>query len=127
MNRVIVGIGSNILPEHHVPAARQRIESKHHVLAVSSFLRTEPIGFSDQDDFVNGVILLETEMDCDELGQWLKGVEKELGRVRGRNRYGPRTIDLDILVFNGRIVDPDVQTRAFLMACIREVEPDFFN
>jgi len=124
MNRVVVGVGSNIDPEKNIEEARKRIEKRHRVVAESRFIRTKPVGYSEQPDFVNGVIRIETEMEYGELNEWLGGVESDLGRVRGGNRYGPRTMDLDVVVWNGEIVDKDVCERGFLRNCILEVWPD---
>jgi len=124
MNRVVVGIGSNIDPALNITKAKQKLGRKHRVIATSSFIETKPIGYLDQSHFVNGAILIDTEMGYEELRDWLRGLEKALGRIRGENKYGPRTIDLDIVVWNGKVVDEDVYERGFLIDSILEVCPD---
>lgn len=121
MNRAVIGIGSNIKPEENVAKAREIIAQNHQVLAVSRFIETKPIGYTDQPNFVNGAMLIETVMNRMELKQWLHEVEIQLGRVRTENKYGPRTIDLDIVVWNGEIVDQDVHERDFLRDAVVEV------
>ena len=123
MNRVVIGVGSNIDPDQNIPRAIDRIRRRHHLLAQSRFVETEPIGPSDQPNFLNGALLVETEMGRDELTGWLKQVEEELGRVRTGDKYGPRPIDLDIVVWNGRVVDDDVYEREFLRQAVLEVLP----
>ena len=93
-------------------------------MAESPFVRTRPVGCVDQPDFTNGALLVETAADRERLRSDLKGIEALLGRQRGDNRYGPRTIDLDIVVWNGRIVDPDFYTREFLRQAVMAVLPD---
>ncbi len=124
MNRAVIGIGSNIEPERNVAEARRHIAHRHAVVAESPFVRTRPVGCVDQADFTNGALLLETPLDRERLRAELKGIESLLGRERQGNRYGPRTIDLDIVVWNGRVVDPDFYTRDFLRQAVMAVLPD---
>ncbi len=123
-NRVVIGVGSNIKPEKNIALAKAEIESAHELLKASSFVKTEPLGFKNQDKFTNGAFLIRTEMDLDELKSWLNNLESKLGRVKTENKNGPRTIDLDILVWNGEIVDGDVAERKFLRESIDELMPD---
>ncbi|HAU36751.1 MAG TPA: 2-amino-4-hydroxy-6-hydroxymethyldihydropteridine diphosphokinase [Phycisphaerales bacterium] len=123
MNQAVVAIGSNIEPERNIPAAIEQLEAVMSVLCESRFLHTEPVGPSGQPEFVNGAVLVETPLDRVGLKSLLRGVESQLGRVRTIDRYAPRPIDLDIVVWNGRIVDDDVRERDFLHAAIREVLP----
>ena len=113
MNRAVISVGSNIDPERNIARARERIAEQMNLLAESDFVETEPIGFADQPNFLNGVYLVETGMS--------KGVESELGRVRGGDRYGPRTIDLDVVVWNGEVVDDDVYRWDFLREAVQQV------
>lgn len=122
--QAIIGIGSNIEPERYIPLAVKRISEAHSILAESTFVQTKPVGFHDQADFINGAIRIQTSMDFRSLKDWLHVIEKELGRIRGENKFGPRTMDLDILVWCGKIVDEDVYKRSFLRNSIREVWPE---
>lgn len=121
MNTVIIGVGSNIEPETHIPLARTALASDHTLVSESGFRVTKPIGFDDQDDFTNGAFLIRTELDMTALEAYLKELETRLGRVRSENRNGPRTIDLDIVTWNGEIVDGDVHTREFLREAVEEL------
>ncbi|MDE0214386.1 MAG: 2-amino-4-hydroxy-6-hydroxymethyldihydropteridine diphosphokinase [Deltaproteobacteria bacterium] len=124
MNRAVIGVGSNIEPERNVPEARRHIAHRHVIVAASPFVQTRPVGCVDQPDFTNGALLVETPVDRERLRADLKAIEALLGRRRGEKRYGPRTIDLDIVVWNGRVVDPDFHTREFLRQAVMAVLPD---
>jgi 2-amino-4-hydroxy-6-hydroxymethyldihydropteridine diphosphokinase len=124
MHRVVISAGSNIDPEKHIPAAREMIRSAHRLVSESRFIQTKPIGFLEQPDFWNGIFLIDTEMSRKDLNKWIKDVEKKLGRIRTANKYGPRTIDLDILVWDGNIVNQDLIVRDFLKTAVSEVLPE---
>ena len=123
MNHVVIGVGSNIRPEENIARARDQIVSEHRLIAESSFVETEPIGYADQPKFLNGVFRIETSFGYKILKKWLLETEKALGRKRGKNKYGPRTIDLDIVVWNGKVVDDDFFERKFLREAVLEVWP----
>ena len=123
MNTAVIGMGSNIDAGRNIKAAREMISRRLGVLGTSEFVKTKPLGFSDQDDFLNGSVLVETRLDLEGLGVFLKEVERTLGRETRENRHGPREIDLDILVWNGEVVDPDVYEREFLRNSIMELCP----
>ncbi|MDP3981031.1 MAG: 2-amino-4-hydroxy-6-hydroxymethyldihydropteridine diphosphokinase [Chlamydiota bacterium] len=127
MNQVIIGVGSNINPKENILKAREAIRDEHCIRKVSLFKETLPIGRADQANFINGVFLIETSWDQVRLKQWLVRLEKRLERVRGSDPFGPRTIDLDIVVWNGAVIDGDVYERDFLQASVREVMPQCFE
>jgi 2-amino-4-hydroxy-6-hydroxymethyldihydropteridine diphosphokinase len=124
MNRVVVGAGSNLNPETNFPAARAVLHREQRLVASSKLVTTKPIGTLDQPDFVNGAFLVETPLDRDAFRAYLKTVEAQLGRVRGPDKFGPRTIDLDIVVWNGVVVDDDFYSRDFVRSTVLEVAPD---
>ncbi|MCY3985807.1 MAG: 2-amino-4-hydroxy-6-hydroxymethyldihydropteridine diphosphokinase [Candidatus Dadabacteria bacterium] len=124
MNTVIVGIGSNIDAERNVSAARRILRERLLVLGESRFVKTKPIGTRKQQDFLNGSLLVKTRLGHKQLKTLLKGVEIVLGRSAGGDRYGPRKMDLDILVWNGEIVDSDVYEREFLRRSVIELCPE---
>ncbi len=123
MNRAVIGIGSNIQPENHVPKAIEKIAQAHRIVRQSRMVETLPIGSLDQPHYLNGALLIETMMEHDELKLSLKRIESDLGRVRGKDKNEPRTIDLDILVWGGQIIDHDVYERKFLREAVLEVYP----
>ena len=101
------------------------------VLAVSGLRETAPIGNVDQPEFLNGAVTVETSLSPRELLDALLRVERELGRVRDGPRWGPRTIDLDLLVYGDEIVDePELcvphrrlHERRFALEPLAELDP----
>jgi 2-amino-4-hydroxy-6-hydroxymethyldihydropteridine diphosphokinase len=124
MNSVVVALGSNIDPDVHVKKACEALAREFTVRAVSSFVRTAPLGVKDQADFLNGVILLETDLDQESLEKRLKDLEIALGRKKRTDKWGPREIDLDILLWNGQVVNKDYYERDFLQKAVAEILPD---
>jgi len=124
VNRAVIGLGSNIDPEENIRRAKDAIAGEFNLIKSSSFVETEPVGYKDQDRFLNGALLIETELNAQGLESWLKMLESELGRVKTDNKHGPRSIDLDILVWNGEIVDGEVYEREFLRRSIEELLPE---
>jgi 2-amino-4-hydroxy-6-hydroxymethyldihydropteridine diphosphokinase len=108
-------------------AATQGLE----VLAVSSLRETDPVGFEDQPRFLNGVAAVETAHPPRGLLDLLLAVERELGRTREGPRFGPRVIDLDLLVYGGLQIDepgltvphPRLHERRFALEPLAEVAP----
>jgi len=121
MNICIIGIGSNIDAEENIRLMLNLLGCKVEIVCVSSFLKTKPVGIEDQPVFTNGAVKIRTTLAEPELSVLLKGIEDELGRDRTAPRYGPRTIDLDIVVWNGVIVDHDYYSRGFLRASVDQV------
>jgi 2-amino-4-hydroxy-6-hydroxymethyldihydropteridine diphosphokinase len=121
MTQAVIALGSNIEPRKNIELARERIRSTHRVIRESRFVETSPIGYVDQPNFLNGAILIETETSQKELVEWLHQVENSLGRVRTGNRFGPRTIDLDLVMWDGEVLDTDVYEREYLREAVGEV------
>ncbi len=120
MNTVIVSVGSNIEPERNVQAARELVAELHELVGCSDFERTEPLSRPGQPEFINGAFLVRTNLDRPALRASLKEIEDRLGRVRRSDKFCPRRIDLDIVVWNGRVVDEDYHTRDFVRrACVQ--------
>lgn len=91
------------------------------LLKVSELIRTKPIGIKNQPDFVNGAALLETDRSRGDFNQYLKSVEDLLGRDRALPKFGPRTMDLDIVVWNSTVVDEDFYIRDFLRRSVESL------
>ena len=121
MNTCIIGIGSNINPETNIAGMLDILRTKVEVIKVSPMIITKPIGIKDQPDYTNGAVKIETELEQDDLNRMLKSIEDELGRDRSGLKFGPRTMDLDIVMWNGEIVDPDYYTRDFLEKSVKAV------
>ena len=107
---------------------------RHTLLAKSSFYKTRPVGYTLQDWFVNGVIKIETELEASDLLHSLKAIENQLGRLQ-TFRWGPRAIDLDILLFDGTCIEtpevkiphPRIQERQFVLVPLAEIDPDLLH
>jgi 2-amino-4-hydroxy-6-hydroxymethyldihydropteridine diphosphokinase len=101
------------------------------VTAVSSFRETAPVGYLDQPRFLNGAVLLETTLAPRELLDALLAIEQRLGRQRNGPRFGPRTVDLDLLVVEGVELDepgltvphPRLHERRFALEPLAELQP----
>ena len=123
-HEVVIGLGSNIDPEANLEQAVQELKSRFKVSKRSKWTRTKPIGIQDQPDFYNGALLMETELEQQSLKKELKRIEDILGRDRSLPKFGPRTIDLDILIWNKKVVDEDYYERDFLRKGVEEIIPD---
>jgi 2-amino-4-hydroxy-6-hydroxymethyldihydropteridine diphosphokinase len=132
--RAVIALGSNIEnPEAQVTRAFEEIATlpRTRVLARSRLHRTKPVGYANQPDFVNAVALVETALEPRALLDALLAIEQGHGRVRGIPN-GPRTLDLDIILYGNRVIDeaglkiphPRAHERAFVMEPLREVWPD---
>jgi 2-amino-4-hydroxy-6-hydroxymethyldihydropteridine diphosphokinase len=101
------------------------------VLATSSLRETDPVGFEDQPRFLNGAVAVETALGARELLDVLLDVERRLGRTRHGPRFGPRTIDLDLLVYGDAELDepgltvphPRLHERRFALEPLAELAP----
>lgn len=133
MNIAYLSIGSNIGDRlHHLTEAVRSLHShdKIEVTMISSIYETEPVGYTDQANFLNLVVCLETSLNPFELLEVCQGVENDLGRVRGI-RWGPRTVDLDILLYNNDNIEtenltvphPRMDERAFVLVPLMEIAP----
>ncbi len=126
-NRVLVGIGSNIRPEHHIGKVKELLEANYSIVKWSKSHTTPAMDVPDsQPDFVNCACLLETSCSWPELRTQLKDIERQLGR-EPNSSDAPRCIDMDILIWNGAVVDKDVYMRPFLKYMIVELLPELRN
>jgi 2-amino-4-hydroxy-6-hydroxymethyldihydropteridine diphosphokinase len=132
-----IGIGSNLGDKlHHCEKAISEILKidRHKLLAKSSLFKTQPIGYTSQNWFVNGVIKIETDLEAPELLRTLKTIESQLDRTE-TFRWGPRTIDLDILFFDDieihteelQIPHPLIQDRQFVLIPLAEIDRNFIH
>lgn len=135
-NLAYLCLGSNIEPEHNLPEAVAQLTRFGRIKATSSVWQTTPAGFTEQPDFLNAAVLLETALSADELRQSaITQIENSLGRVRTENKSGPRSIDIDIMLFNHdvltvgqrRIPDPELLERSFVAIPMAEIAPDYVH
>lgn len=134
MSRAYVGLGAN-LGDRAATLARalELLGRQPHVaiVAVSSFRETDPVGYLDQPPFLNAAAAIETSLPPQELLGVLLDVERTLGRTREGPRYGPRTLDLDLLLIEGVMIDepgltlphPRLHERSFALEPLVEIDP----
>jgi 2-amino-4-hydroxy-6-hydroxymethyldihydropteridine diphosphokinase len=134
MSGIFIGLGSNLGDrERNLADARSRLEADHRVriAKASSVYRTDPWGKTDQPEFLNQVIEVETALAPLELLAAMQKIEREMGRQRAE-KWGPRLIDLDLLLFYDRLIDlpdlkvphPYLKERAFVVVPLLEIAPD---
>ena len=127
---MFVGVGANLGDRAGTIRAAVDLLGDE-VVAVSPLRETEPWGYGDQPAFLNGAILLETRRDPRALLARLLEIERELGRTRDGHRYGPRTIDLDLLLYDDRTIDeqglqvphPRLHERTFALEPLLDLDP----
>lgn len=118
----IVSVGTNIDPERNLQNSRAILQREVAFLGEATVIQTEPDGYKDQPDFLNGAYLLGTDMPYDEFNHYLKGVESRLGRVKGPIKSGPRCIDLDIIIWDGKVVHGDyTKNKHYVIAPVNEL------
>jgi 2-amino-4-hydroxy-6-hydroxymethyldihydropteridine diphosphokinase len=132
MARAYIGIGANLGDrEATMRRALELLAGEGvEVVAVSTFRETDPVGYVDQPRFLNAAAALETELSARELLDRLLAVERKLGRTREGPRYGPRTIDLDLLLYGDEVVDepglrvphPHLAERRFALEPLAELD-----
>ena len=130
-----VGVGANLGdPIAQVHSARQALQ--HHPglreIAFSRLYRSIPMGPADQPDYVNAVMAVETALAPLELLRILQEVEARHGRVRSRERWGPRVLDLDLLLYGEEVIEtdtlrvphPGIGDREFVLVPLAEIAPE---
>lgn len=135
MTLAYIALGSNLAsPLEQVNAAVQAIGDipDSLIVAVSSYYRTPPLGPQDQPDYLNAAVALETTLAADELLSHTQRIELQQGRQRKAERWGPRTLDLDIMLFGQEIIHTDnltvphydMHNRGFMLWPLFEIAPE---
>lgn len=130
-----IGIGSNLsTPIKQIQEACAALKTIPQCIwkTVSSCYASKPMGPQDQPDYANAVALLETQLSCRDLLLQLQQIEQQQGRVRKAERWGPRTLDLDIILYGDvQISEPDLvvphygcKEREFVIYPLAEISPD---
>lgn len=138
MNRVYLSLGSNIRKEQNLPAAVRMLRSLSRVVAVSAVYETAPQGTTQQPSFFNAAVLLETSQTPTQIkDDLIVKIETVLERERQADKNAPRTIDIDIALFNDEVLDyvpadgrprhipdPDLLVSAHAIVPVAELAPD---
>jgi 2-amino-4-hydroxy-6-hydroxymethyldihydropteridine diphosphokinase len=131
MATIYVALGTNIDPENNIKAAATILRENHPTIRFSSVYRSAPLHHEDQDDFLNAVATFSAELSADATYDFLHKIEKKL-RKRPLFRFGPRTIDLDLLLHGNDIVEsssltiphPRMHERRFVLEPMLELIPE---
>ncbi|GAA5083175.1 2-amino-4-hydroxy-6-hydroxymethyldihydropteridine diphosphokinase [Lysobacter panacisoli] len=131
MSRAYLSLGSNVDAVAHLRAAVQALRERFGDVVLSPVYRTRAVGF-DGPDFHNAAAIVDTDLDPHALNRWLHALEDAHGRDRSGPRYGDRTLDIDIVLFDGlslegegnlRIPRPELK-HAFVLRPLAEIAPD---
>lgn len=134
MTIVYIGLGSNLsAPREQVLKAASEINNitESEVLSVSSLYLSKPMGPQDQDDYINAVLALKTDLSALALLDALQAIEMAAGRVRKDNRWGARILDCDILLFGNEVIENSrltvphygMKSREFVLIPLTEIAP----
>lgn len=127
LHSAYISIGSNIEPDRHIREAIRLLRTEGKILAFSSVWETEAVG-SGGPNFLNAAVAFETPFLRQELKERLLHViENRLGRVRSADKNAPRTIDLDVIIFDGQVVDNELWGRLYIARPFAELLPDLVN
>lgn len=130
--KVVIALGSNLGDrEENLNRAEAELSEVIRVDAISTFIETDPVGGPEQPDYLNAVLIGDCNRQPEELLQLLLQIESRLGRVRDV-KWGPRTLDLDLIVAGDLFIDseelqiphPRAHERAFVLAPWLEIDPD---
>jgi len=137
VTRCYIAIGSNLaspLAQASAAIAALKTLPDSELVAHSSFWRTPPLGPQDQPDYLNAAVALETQLSPEALLDCTQRIELEQGRERKAERWGPRTLDLDIMLFGGLTLDTprltvphyDMKNRMFMLWPLYEIAPTLY-
>lgn len=135
MIRVYLALGSNLAqPLDQVNAALAALAAlpQTQLVTCSSFYRSTPLGPQDQPDYLNAVVALDTTLAPEALLDATQAIEQQQGRVRKAERWGPRTLDLDMLLYGDQVINTprlkvphyDMMNREFMLYPLAEIAPD---
>lgn len=135
LNRAYLSLGSNIEPAINLVEAVRILANKTRLVAVSSVWETSPLGMTDQPNYLNAAAIVDTQLTAEQLKHDLKKIEQGLGRVRQLDKFAPRPIDIDIILFNQQIFtlgrrqipDPELLERSFVAIPLAEIAPAYVH
>ncbi|PAA99033.1 2-amino-4-hydroxy-6-hydroxymethyldihydropteridine diphosphokinase [Serratia fonticola] len=135
MIRVYIALGSNLAqPLQQVNTALEALEHipRTRLIACSPLYRTKPLGPQNQPDYLNAVVALDTQLPPEQLLDHTQAIERNQGRVRKDERWGPRTLDLDMMLYGDLVIDTDrltvphygLKQREFMLYPLADIAPD---
>ncbi|MBT3391742.1 MAG: 2-amino-4-hydroxy-6-hydroxymethyldihydropteridine diphosphokinase [Chloroflexi bacterium] len=124
MQRVCIELGSNIEPAVNIPRAAALLHDYFTVLAISSAWETPPVGCTGCGNYINAAMLIESSATAEALKTQLRAIESQLGRVRTNDKFAARTIDLDVLLIDDVLIEPDLWKYAHLAVPVAELLPE---
>ncbi len=126
-NSAILLLGSNIDPAANIKKALERLNCSFSIIRTSHIWITEAVG-SKGPDFYNTAVEVKTSLTIDQLKKRIiSPIEIELGRIRTSDKYASRTIDIDIIIFNGKIIDDNLWDKVFIALPVSEILPNLIN
>ena len=124
MNEAVLLLGSNIHPERNLRRALKLLANLTEITARSRVYKTKAVG-NEGPDFLNQAVMLTTGLSEDKIKiNIINPVEATLKRVRTENKYAPRTIDLDLIILNGKVLDPNLWKYRFIALPVADLLPD---
>jgi 2-amino-4-hydroxy-6-hydroxymethyldihydropteridine diphosphokinase len=124
---VYLSLGSNIQPKKNLAEAIRVLSREVSITQIASIWETPPFG-GEGGNYLNTAIELKTRFSQTELKyEILRPIETSLGRIRTSNKYAPRTIDLDILIYKEKVIEPRIWDLPFLTLPLAELLPDLIN
>lgn len=127
MHQAYLSLGSNIQPDVNMPEAFRLLGEHGGIHKVSSAWESEAVG-SPGPNFLNACVLFRTSLSYEELKeQVLHPIETKLGRIRTADKYAPRTIDIDIVIFDDKLCNEKFWKQAFVMVPLAEIYPEYQN
>lgn len=132
---VFLSLGSNIQPRKNLDFALREISDKYPLVGLSHVYETSPVGYTKQASFWNMAAAIETNEKPGSIRKWLGALEKKAGRAKQRKTFGPRTLDVDLVVWKdlvGRsgghaLPHPDIEKKAFVLFPLLEIDPNFVH
>lgn len=130
MTTAYISIGSNIDAQANIQRGLALLREEYGALRLSPVYRSQAVGF-DGDDFLNLVAAFDTEAAVDDVAEQLDEIENHCGRIRNGVRFGPRTLDLDLLTFGDTVIDrpglklprDEILSYAFVLRPLAELDP----
>jgi len=122
-----LNLGSNIQPEANLPKAVELLSEFGEVLQISHVWESEPVGTTG-NNYLNVCVKFKTSLEqSDVKGKIIRPIENQLGRKRGEDKFAPRSMDIDIILFDNVSINADVWELAFVVVPLAEIYPEYQN